>query len=43
MKKYFISVITIVNSFFVINLKLCVQTYEFIQKIMPFDYILELL
>ena len=41
MKQNFISAITTVNTFFVIDLKSCVQTYEFDAKNNATDYILE--
>ena len=41
MKQNFISAITTVNTFFVIDLKSCVQTYEFDSKNSATDYILE--
>ena len=41
MKQNFISAITTVNTFFVIDLKSCVQTYEFDAKNDATDYILE--
>ena len=41
MKQNFISAITTVNTFFVIDLKSCVQTYEFDSKNNVTDYILE--
>ena len=41
MKQNYISAITTVNTFFVIDLKSCVQTYEFDAKNKATDYILE--
>ena len=41
MKQNYISAITAVNTFFVIDLKSCVQTYEFDSKNIITDYILE--
>ena len=41
MKQNYISAITTVNTFFVIDLKSCVQTYEFDAKNNATDYILE--
>jgi len=41
MKQNYISAITTVNTFFVIDLKSCVQTYEFDAKNSATDYILE--
>ena len=41
MKQNYISAITAVNTFFVIDLKSCVQTYEFDSKNTITDYILE--